>query len=271
MTRLVHLSDLHFGAVSPGLAERLVIQLRELGPDLIVISGDLTQRARSGEFREAAAFLAQLPGPQLVVPGNHDLASWRVHERLAYPWRKWQRYISPDLEPCLAGEDFLALGLNSARVLSSHLDWSRGRINERQLRRIEAVMSRATPDQIRLVVTHHPFALSEEAAARGLIGRHALAWPRLQAAGVDMILSGHIHLAYARLCKGMIVAHAGSGISHRLKGQANSFNLIDASRARVIIQQLEWRDGRFVEGPRQIFERGEAGYAEVKPQLAMQP
>ncbi|HEY9839179.1 MAG: metallophosphoesterase [Candidatus Sericytochromatia bacterium] len=262
MSRIVHLSDLHFGAVTPGMAQHLLRKLHLLSPDLTVISGDLTQNARSREFAEAAAFIAELPQPCLVVPGNHDMSSLRLHERFFYPWQKWQQYISTDLEPVIRVPGVIAVGLNTCRRMSVYLDWSRGRINLRQLAKIETELAASTADEVRIVVTHHPFYLTEASKHRGLIGRLELAWPRMQAAGVDLVLSGHIHLAYAQVFHGMIVAHAGSGISHRLRGEANSFNLITASRNTIEIQQMAWREDGFVNGVQQCFVRMEQGFIE---------
>ncbi|MGV3525484.1 MAG: metallophosphoesterase family protein [Candidatus Sericytochromatia bacterium] len=263
MSRLIHLSDLHFGTVTPVMSERLLTQLHELKPDLVVISGDLTQRARSDEFRAARDFIRELPQPHLVVPGNHDLAAFRLHERLAYPWQKWKKYISRQLEPVVREPGFVAVGLNTARRVSLHLDWSRGRINDTQLNWVDHQLRSATPEQVRVLVTHHPFLLSDMAHGRGLIGRFDMAWPRLQKAGVDLVLSGHLHLAYAKALKGMIVAQAGSGLSHRLKGEANSFNLIEARRDLIAITQMAWAGDHFSEGHRQIFTRLDGGFVEA--------
>lgn len=264
MTRIVHLSDLHFGAVTPGLVEPLLAQIHALKPDLTVISGDLTQSARTVEFQAAGAFIARLPRPHLVVPGNHDLANWRLPERLFFPWHKWLKYIGRELDPVVQGKDFLAIGLNTARQLSRTLDWSRGRINARQLALIEAQAAASPVEQLRVLVTHHPFSLIEDARHRGLIGRLKMAWPRLQAVGIDLVLSGHLHLAYAIVRDGTIIAHAGSGISHRLRGETNSFNLIEASKQRIEITQMAWQQDRFIQGLQQHFERGNAGFAQTQ-------
>lgn len=270
MSRIVHLSDLHFGAHTPGLAERLAHQLGELEPDLIVISGDLTQRAKHNEFRDAAAFIRELPAPSLVVPGNHDLSTFDLPERMLFPWGKWKQHISRVLEPTVTGPDFVAVGLNTARRVNLHFDWSRGRINLAQVMHVERELAKQPKDFLRIVVTHHPFTLTDAAKSRGVIGRLGMAAPRFEAAGVDLVLSGHIHLAYAKLCRGIIVANAGSGISHRLKGEANSFNLITADKDYIEILQMAWQNECFVPGRKQCFERGEKGFKETSRQSKAQ-
>lgn len=264
MSRWVHLSDLHFGTVSTSMTEHLLAQVNALKPDLVVISGDLTQRAKSQEFQAARAFIHQLPQPHLVVPGNHDLAAWRVHERLIYPWQKWRRYISRNLEPVVSGPDFVAVGINTARRTARHLDWSRGRIDTQQIQHIKRCFAQVTSQQLCVLVAHHPFYLSESARSRGLVGGFKKAWPALQQAGVNLILGGHLHLAYAQVHAGIIVAQAGSGLSHRLKGENNSFNLIEVQGAAVSISQLTWEGQRFSQGRQQTFMRRSTGFVEVQ-------
>ena len=105
MRTVVHLSDLHFGRVDPGMIEPLVTTVKALQPDLVAISGDLTQRAREREFREARTFLARLPSPQIVVPGNHDLPLHNVFKRFVDPLRLYRRCITDNLEPFYADEE----------------------------------------------------------------------------------------------------------------------------------------------------------------------
>lgn len=269
MSRILHLSDLHFGATPAGMAERLLEALNEMSPDLVVISGDLTQRAKTSEFEAAADFIHRLPCPRLVVPGNHDIAVFRFAERLLYPWHKWKAMIAPELEPVVKTEAFTVIGLNTVRRSSTHFDWSRGRLNLLQIQHVEKECKETPPEALKLVVTHHPFVLTEAAKDRGLIGRLNLAWPRFKEAGVDMVLSGHIHLAYSQVFHGMIMANAGSGISYRLRGEANSFNLIEASKDIIEIQRIQFDGKKFAPGLKQSFGRTPDGFAEVKSQQMM--
>ena len=99
MRTLVHLSDLHFGRIDPQLLEPLATKIKEINPDVVAVSGDLTQRARSHQFREARVFLDTLPKPQIVVPGNHDVPLYNVFSRFFSPLDKYRRYITEDLRP----------------------------------------------------------------------------------------------------------------------------------------------------------------------------
>lgn len=260
MLRLAHLSDLHFGRAEPALTQHLLSQLQDAELDLVVISGDLTQRATHAEFQQAHAFLQQLPALCLVVPGNHDLAAFNLLERFGYPWQKWRQYISPELDSVRSGPGFVAVGLNSARQLAHHPDWSRGRINSRQLSWMQRQFAAYPSNYLRILVTHHPFYLSEAARSRGHVGRHHKAWPVLQAAGADLLLSGHLHLAYAFAVKGMIVAQAGSGVSNRLKGEANSYNLISWHQQHLTLETRMWQGETFLPEHKQTFEKTPQGW-----------
>src|SRR3954447_26019387 len=105
MRTIAHLSDLHFGRTDPDVVRGAIDAVRRLQPDLTVISGDLTQRARSHQFRAARAFLDRLPKPQIVVPGNHDIPLWNVFARSFSPLRKYRRIITGDLAPFFADDE----------------------------------------------------------------------------------------------------------------------------------------------------------------------
>jgi len=244
MIRIAHISDLHFGREVPEVVEALVAELDGERPDLVVVSGDLTQRARVGEFKAARAFFDRLPHPQLVVPGNHDVPAWPLTLRFAAPWSRWKRLVSPELEPLVSGEGFCAVGVNSARRWGPYLDWSRGRINLTQLEHAEAIFSRCEKD-LHIVVAHHPFLLTEASAGRRIIARADVALPRLLRANVDLLLGGHVHLAYSGVVGGMVVAQTGTSLSSRLKGEPNSFNRIRASREVIEIDNMVWESARF--------------------------
>lgn len=245
MIRIAHISDLHFGREVPEVVAALVTELESERPDLIAVSGDLTQRARVSEFRAARVFLDRLAQPILVVPGNHDVPSHHLAMRFAAPWFRWKRWLSPELEPVIHGEHFCAVGINSARRWGPYLDWSRGRINLDQLERAEAIFSKCAKD-LHIVVAHHPFLLTEASASRRTISRSDLALPRLQKANVDLFLGGHVHLAYSGVTGGMVVAQTGTTLSSRLKGEPNSFNRIRADGNAIEIDNMVWQEPRFV-------------------------
>jgi 3',5'-cyclic AMP phosphodiesterase CpdA len=241
---LLHLSDLHFGRVHASLVEPLIRAATALAPDLVVISGDFTQRARRSEYREARAFLARLPAPQLVVPGNHDIPLWDVLRRFVSPLRRYRHYITDDLSPFYQDEEIVVLGINTARSLTRKY----GRINARQVAQLRAMFAKVDRTLVKVVVTHHPFDLPPGSRSRSIVGRSAMAMKGLAAAGVDLILSGHLHLHHIGLTshrypiKGhsALLAQTGTAISTRGRGEANSFNLIQIAKPHITIEQYLW-------------------------------
>jgi 3',5'-cyclic AMP phosphodiesterase CpdA len=241
MLRIVHISDLHFGRLLSEVMTALKKKLADLKPDLVIISGDLTQRATNAEFKQAAGFLGELASLYLIVPGNHDLSTFRVRERFLYPWKKWQRFITPDLEPAVETNGCKIIGINTARRIGYSFDWSRGRINGRQIERVQAFFDSTSPWKIKILVAHHPFWLPPGHEHRGLIGGGHQAFDKFQHNGPDVILSGHVHLDYCHAHRGIIVSHAGTSTSDRLlPGYPNSYNLLAGGPDNLLISRYHW-------------------------------
>jgi 3',5'-cyclic AMP phosphodiesterase CpdA len=258
---LLHLSDLHFGRVDEPLVEPLVAAAQRLAPDLVVVSGDFTQRARRVEFRAARRFLTRMPKPQLVVPGNHDIPLWDVIRRFASPLGRYRRYISPDLMPMYQDEEIAVLGINTARSLTRKY----GRINQQQADQAAEMLSTAGAKAIKVVVTHHPFDLPPGSRTR-LVGRAVMAMKALARAGVDLLLAGHLHLHHTGLTAqryrieghSALVVQAGTTISTRGRGEANSFNVIRIQYPEIAITHYLWSPERrdFLEDGTDRFLRG---------------
>ncbi|MAT51700.1 MAG: restriction endonuclease subunit S [Porticoccaceae bacterium] len=269
MTRVAHISDLHFGRHIPQVVEGLLDSLDDYDPDLVIISGDLTQRATSAQFRAAQGFVQALRWPRLVIPGNHDMPAINVLERMASPWRRWRAFFGEDLAPVRTVDGCIALGVNTARRAGLYLDWSRGRISDGQMQELQRQLSDADAECLRLVVTHHPFWLPEEYVHRHLIGRRDQAIEQLADAGVDMVLSGHIHLDFRQILKGVIISHAGTATSDRLlPGEPNSFNLIEGHRNELLLTQMRWRGSAFSPTGRTLFRRDQRGWQLAKDSVA---
>src|SRR5918992_34114 len=155
MRTLVHLSDLHFGRVDPQLIDPLIKTINEMKPDLVAVSGDLTQRARSHQFQEARAFLDALPKPQIVVPGNHDIPLHNIFARFLEPLTKYKRYITDDLQPTYEDTEMVIIGVNTARSSV----FKGGRINRSQVARLQEKFCALGENVVKAVVTHRPFDL----------------------------------------------------------------------------------------------------------------
>lgn len=244
MRTLVHLSDLHFGRIDPAILAPLVKFIGELRPDLVAVSGDLTQRARTAEYLAAKEFLASLPSPQIVVPGNHDVPLHNLVSRFARSLDRYQRYITPDLQPVFVDSEVAVVGVNTARALT----WKDGRINSRQLGQLRATFQTVPPDRTKIVVTHHPFDLPAGASGK-VVGRSRLAMKTLAECRVDLLLAGHFHIAdtcqtakrYNMPGYSAIIVSSGTSTSTRGRGQPNSLNVIQIDRPNLTIERRTWR------------------------------
>jgi 3',5'-cyclic AMP phosphodiesterase CpdA len=244
MRTIVHLSDIHFGRVDNATVEPLATKVHEIAPDLTVISGDLTQRARAGQFREARAFLDRLPRPLLVIPGNHDIPFYNFVARFLAPLRNYRRFITRDLEPWFADGEIAVIGIDTARSLV----FKGGRINEEQ---IDAIRRRLCPlgdNVIKIVVTHHPFDLPRESGEENLVGRAGLAMKTIASCGVDVLMAGHFHISHTGDTStrypipgfSALVVQAGTATSTRGRGEANSFNILRIERSRIVVDRISW-------------------------------
>lgn len=245
MRTVVHLSDLHFGRVDPALIEPLIKTVWEVKPDLVAVSGDLTQRARAQQFREARAFLDALPWPQIVVPGNHDVPLYNVFERFLRPLHNYRRYITDDLQPVYSDEEMVVAGVNTARSLTV----KGGRINSEQVTRIRELFCSFGDGMMKAVVTHHPFDLPEGYDDRQLVGRAKMAMNQLADCGADLFLAGHLHIShtghtakrYNIRGHSALVVSAGTASSTRGRGESNSFNVIRFQRPDVTVERMVWQ------------------------------
>ncbi len=217
--------------------------LAQLRPDLVVVSGDLTQRARPVEFAEARAFLDSIEAPQIVIPGNHDIALYNLYGRFIERLQRYKTHISSDLEPFYSDSEVIVVSVNTARSLT----FKGGRINAEQVSRLRHRLGTAARGAMKILVAHHPLDLPE-AFSQALVGRARMAMKALTDSGIDVILSGHLHVSRfsgpaERLRIGghsALLVQSGTAVSTRSRGELNSFNVIEATSNRVTIQQRCW-------------------------------
>ena len=264
MARLIHLSDLHFGAHEQRLVNAVAERIDEEKPDLVVISGDFTQRARTEQFKEACEFLDRLREAGhdvLAVPGNHDVPLYDVFRRFLSPLTRYKRYIDDTLCPVHEVPGVTVVGINTARSLT----FSDGRINEEQMSFIRETFGRSNENAVRVLVTHHPlFALpvGETGEVKRAVGRNELALDAAAESGVDMLLAGHHHTASTHSARDLVtragpalVVQAGTATSVRLRDEEQSFNRIDIEGESVTLTLQRWKNVKFESDTEQRYER----------------
>ncbi|HLL17333.1 MAG TPA: metallophosphoesterase [Rubrivivax sp.] len=266
MKTLVHLSDIHFGRVDETVVAAIVPLVHRLAPSVVVVSGDLTQRAKPDQFRAARRFLDALPKPQIVVPGNHDIPLYNVFQRFLQPLTKYRRFISPDTEPFYVDDEIAVAGVNTARSLTI----KDGRINEEQMKRLHDRLAPLDDRMTKIIVTHHPFDLPDNFKEGDLVDRAHKAMEVFCRAGADTLLSGHLHTSHVtgtahRYPMGdfnALVVQAGTATSTRSRGETNSFNRLVIDSDRIDVERWAWQpdQGQFEAVALQRFAWGRGGW-----------
>ncbi|WP_293883988.1 metallophosphoesterase [Sphingomonas sp.] len=271
MTRIAHLSDIHFGAHDDKLVAATEAWLQQRRPDLVIISGDFTQRAKVEEFRAAGAYLNRLRAAGLTVlaiPGNHDVPLYDVVRRFATPLDRYRKFIDQGLCPWFEDEHVAVLGINTARSLTIR----DGRINYHQIAMMHDRFGAVVGEKLRILVTHHPlFAMpiGEGNELSEAVGRHRDAVDGASAAGVDVALAGHFHRTYANAPGRMVeeagpilVVQAGTATSTRLRNdEPQSFNWLHVTRPdELLLQVIPWDGANFVEASETRYRLGSTGW-----------
>lgn len=255
MASIAHLSDVHFGRHDPVIVTALEELLLRQRPDLVAISGDLTQRAKIAEYELACQFIDRLEQgglSVLAVPGNHDVPLYDVARRFARPLDRYKRFIDDDLCPWFENETLAVLGLNTARSLTI----KDGSINHEQMAMLRERFRDVPEHKTRILVTHHPlFAMpiGEEDGLTKVVNRHEDALTAVTDAGVHLLLAGHFHRNFAKVARDMVekagpalVIQAGTATSTRVRdGEAQNFNWIETGQDKVDLQVLLWDSDSF--------------------------
>jgi 3',5'-cyclic AMP phosphodiesterase CpdA len=210
MLTLLHASDLQHGRpFLPQAAEAFVRFASELRPDVTVVSGDLTQRAKVAEFRAARALLERLPPPVVVTPGNHDVPLYRVWERLFAPYRNWRALGSGDLDRVErhAGATFVVLNSSAPRRAIVN-----GRLRDVQIELARRAFAGAPPGDIRVLVTHHHFIPGADPDAGSPIPGAVDFVHAFESMGVDLVLGGHVHHTHVTTSRALLRDRSGPGV-----------------------------------------------------------
>ena len=270
MARLVHLSDLHFGAHDDKLVAAVEARIDAEKPDLVVISGDFTQRARTDQFEQACAFLTRLKerGHEVIgVPGNHDIPLYDVLRRFFSPLARYRRYIDDSLCPVIELPTAVVLGVNTARSATI----KDGKINDEQIDFIRNTFERVPAHIPRVLVTHHPiFALPTGQGIGEPIKNQGRVLDMIGTLGVDVLLAGHNHRAshqdsadFVTKSTGALVIQAGTATSTRVRGEQQSFNKIVIHGDNVEVTLVGWHETEFRDGDPAHFTRQDGRWVKL--------
>lgn len=250
MKKILHFSDIHFGGVhAPGRAEAILAEIDRARPDVVAVSGDLTQRARSYQFRQAREFLDRINAPLVVVPGNHDVPLWHVVNRFFSPLEKYKRWITRDLNPMYKDEELAVIGIDTTRSFTI----KGGEVETSDLRIVRAQLSELPAHTCKVVVGHHPFAPPPGPKRERAVGGARRALRLFEKLGVEVVLTGHLHQTYIANSRdfypksrhGMLLVQAGTAASLRGRGSEhmkNSFNLITVAEREITVTSLIYID-----------------------------
>lgn len=273
MPTIAHLSDLHFGRENPVVVEALGRHLNENPPDLVVASGDFTQRAREGQFRKAARFFFSLPEPRLAVPGNHDLPLFNVVARAFWPLRRYQKHIHQSLRPVFDDGQICVVGVNTTRRFAPRLKgyWKDG-VARREDIEFACHIFANTPAPVRVLVMHHPIRAGDDQSRHDVIPNSQHTLERLAAAGADAILYGHLHTPHAlfeiedalQLPRSMLCIMAGTATSVRVRRDwKQSYNRIWFDGDRCTVEVWAFDGAGFSMRLQSSFLRDESGWGRV--------
>ncbi|HEV2363773.1 MAG TPA: metallophosphoesterase [Caulobacteraceae bacterium] len=240
--RLAHLSDIHFGGENTAALEAAEELLERDSPDLIVITGDITSFGSTEEFRQAQAWVRRLTAPVLVTPGNHDTPYFDVPARLVAPFARYRAALGPPDGRRWAHPEAVVATVNTARGVQMRLNWSKGAIGRLQVDSALAALAGRPNGALAVVAVHHPLMEMVGGPMTARVRGGERAARRLATAGVDLILSGHIHAPFVWALPWAPGSYAvgASTLSLRERGAPAGFNLITADAKRITVAAQAW-------------------------------
>lgn len=266
MMKIIHLSDPHFGAMDPLVAEAFFRKVEAAEPDLVVLSGDLTMRARRRELKSARDFFDRLPSPKIVIPGNHDIPLInQPFDRFFRSFKRYQETFGEELEPELVCNGAHVVCLNSTRAFGFHADWSEGRLSRSQLAAIPRRFSAVPDSRLKILVLHHPL-LELQIKGREVVKPLKALLAAIEEAKVDIVMCGHFHRSQIH-ATGItdawraVISQAPTVCSTRLQGEPQGFHEIHFSGQEMNIIHHVFQATDFSEAGFYRFGRGSEGWS----------
>lgn len=244
MGRIVQVSDVHFGIENEQAVAAALAYCQADPPDLVLVTGDITQQGFRREFEAAARWLEQMPEPVFVTVGNHDVPYWSLIDRVFHPWRRFEQTTGhPAHDHQFVGDGFMVRGVTTARGWQARLNWSKGVIDLDQTRRAAAALEASRPSDIRILACHHPLVEMIGAPMTGEVKRGEAAARIFAEAGVDLIMTGHVHVPFAvPIGMGSDRCYAvGCGtLSKRERGVPPTFNVVTWDETTITVTAMAW-------------------------------
>ena len=281
--KLVQVSDIHFGGEHKEAVEAAVERIHAERPDLVIAAGDLTKDGKTVEFDAAQAWLDRLPRPRLVTPGNHDtpfVGPREILNRIFAPWRRYEARFGERMNGEWDDPRATIVTLNSARAFQLRLNWSKGAVSRRQVREVCADLKEAAPGALKIVVCHHPLIEMLGGPMTAKVRGGTAAAQAFSQAGVDLVLTGHIHAPFVHpypFSDGCTQAVGSGTLSVRERGVPPGFNVIEIDDVDIKITALAWERTQFVVWrtwsvprrcvPKAALDSNENGATEVAPSI----
>ncbi len=259
MGSLLHFSDVHFGCENVEAVAAALDYAHATKPNLVLISGDVTQIGATREFEAAAKWIGAMPEPVFVIPGNHDTPYWDLIARMAYPWKRFEDIIKhPSSDHEFDTDEVAVRGINTARAAQLRLNWSKGAIDLDQVRKAARALKAAPARALKIIACHHPLIEMDNTPMTGGVKYGCDAAEIFADAGVDLVLTGHVHVPFALEIP--VADHRSHGVgagtlSLRERGVSASFNHIDWDDMDIRVAAKNWTGSAFETGPNWRYKR----------------
>ena len=247
-TTIMQIADIHFGAVDEAAIAAVHAMEEEIAPDLVLVCGDITQRGRTEEYKDAHAWFKGFASPILAMPGNHDAPYYSPIERLATPYARFEEYVGSLSLPDYIDEHVAILPYNSARAVQASLDWSTGAVDLDDLRKLVTRFKVEAPGRLHMLACHHPMIYPPESPLDKETENGPEALQILSDAGCDAVLTGHIHIPFVKDREpgktGVLSIGAGT-LSTRRRGVESSFNILEIDEEGLSVTAVDFVEGVF--------------------------